>query len=57
MEVRISFVDGDQEAGLESLADWFRGEPELAGRVSVAGREPRAGELGALADALTSLNS
>lgn len=51
MEVRISFVDGDQ-AGLESLGDWLHGEPELAGQVSVARTKPRAGELGALADAL-----
>lgn len=52
VEIRISLVDGDQAAGLESLADWLHGEPELAGRVSVAGTEPRAGELGALVDAL-----
>ena len=52
MEVRISFADGDQAAGLESLGEWLHGEPELAGRVSVAGTKPRAGELGALADAL-----
>lgn len=52
MEIRISLVNGDRAVGLESLGDWLRGEPELAGRVGVAGTKPRAGELGALGDAL-----
>jgi Effector Associated Constant Component 1 len=53
MEILISLVDGtDRAAALESLGDWLRGEPELAGRVSVAGPEPGEGELGALGDAL-----
>jgi hypothetical protein len=52
MKVRISFPDDDRAAELESLDAWLRGEPELAGHVSVAGAKPRAGELGALADAL-----
>jgi hypothetical protein len=52
VEVVISLVSGDQVTGLESLADWLRGEPELAGRVSVVGCEPGEGHLGALGDAL-----
>jgi hypothetical protein len=52
VEVRISFPGGNRVAELESLDGWLRVEPELAGRVSVAGPEPGAGELGVLGDAL-----
>ena len=52
MEVRISCVGGDRAAGVESLSDWLRGEPELAGRLRVAGPMPGEGELGSLADVL-----
>jgi Effector Associated Constant Component 1 len=52
VEVRISCVGGDRAAGIESLNDWLRGEPELAGRLRVAGHMPGEGELGALADVL-----
>jgi hypothetical protein len=52
VEVRISCVGGDRAGGVESLSDWFRGEPELAGRLRVAGPRPGEGELGALADVL-----
>ena len=52
MEVRISCVGGDRTVGIESLSDWLRGEPELAGRLRVAGPTPGEGELGALADVL-----
>jgi hypothetical protein len=52
MEVRFSFVGGDRAADVEALSDWFRGEPELAGRLRVAGPMPSEGELGALADVL-----
>ena len=52
MEVRISCVGGDRAAGIESLSDWLRGEPELTGRLHVAGPMPGEGELGALADVL-----
>src|ERR1700727_2059922 len=52
VEILISLAGGDQVAGLESLGDWLRGEPELAGRVRVSGSAPREGELGALADVL-----
>jgi hypothetical protein len=52
VEVRISCAGGDRTDGIESLSDWLRGEPELAGRVRVAGPAPGEGELGALADVL-----
>ena len=52
MEVRISCVGGDRADGIESLSDWIRGEPELAGRLRIAGPMPGEGELGALADVL-----
>jgi|SRR5690348_1939811 len=52
MEVRISLVGGNQAEDLESLDDWLRGEPELAGRVKVSVPVPREGELGALAEVL-----
>jgi hypothetical protein len=52
VEVHISCAGGDRAAGIESLSDWLRGEPELAGRVRVAGPAPGEGELGALADVL-----
>lgn len=52
MEVRISCVGDDRAADIESLSDWLRGEPELAGRLRVAGPTPGEGELGALADVL-----
>ncbi len=53
MEVRISCADGDRVVGIESLSDWLRGAPELAGaQLRVAGPMPGEGELGALADVL-----
>ena len=52
MEVRISCVGGDRAVGIESLSDWFRGEPELARGLRVAGPIPGEGELGSLADVL-----
>ena len=52
VEIRISCVGGDRAADVESLSDWFRGEPELAGRLRVTGPMPGEGELGALADVL-----
>lgn len=52
MEVRISCAGGDRAAGLESLGDWLRGEPSLAGRLRFSGPAPGEGELGAIADAL-----
>jgi hypothetical protein len=52
VEVRISCVDGNRTSGVESLNDWLRGEPKLAGRLRLAGPMPGEGELGALADVL-----
>jgi Effector Associated Constant Component 1 len=52
VEVRVSFVSRDPAVGIESLSDWLRGEPGLAGRVHVGGPTPGEGELGALADVL-----
>jgi hypothetical protein len=52
MEAVISLVGGEPGAELESLGDWLRGEPELAGRVEITGSGPGKGELGALGDAL-----
>jgi Effector Associated Constant Component 1 len=52
VEIRISVADGDQ-ADLESLDDWLRGEPELAGQVKAAGSPPTRGHLGALTEVLT----
>jgi Effector Associated Constant Component 1 len=52
VEIRISVADGDL-ADLESLDDWLRGEPELAGRVKAVGSPPTQGQLGALTEVLT----
>jgi membrane-associated two-gene conflict system component 1 (EACC1) len=52
VEVRISCVGGDRATGVESLSDWLRGEPELAGKLRVAGPTPGEGQLGTLADVL-----
>ncbi|TQL90834.1 hypothetical protein FB559_8148 [Actinoallomurus bryophytorum] len=52
MAVRIRVQPDDDVQALESLADWLRGEPDLAGRVRLASSEPREGELGALAEAV-----
>jgi hypothetical protein len=52
VEIRISVADGDV-ADLESLDDWLRGEPELAGRVRAVGSPPTRGQLGALTEVLT----
>jgi len=52
VEVRISCVGRDRAAEVESLGDWLRGEPELAGTLRVAGPTPGKGELGAVADVL-----
>jgi hypothetical protein len=52
VEIRISVADGDL-ADLESLDDWLRGEPELAGRVNAVSNPPTRGHLGALTEVLT----
>jgi hypothetical protein len=52
VQVCIACLGEDSAAAVESLSDWLRGEPELAGRLRVAGPTPGEGELGALADVL-----
>lgn len=52
MDVRISVIGAEPGLELESLIDWLRGESELVGRIRLSGPEPRAGQLGALTDAL-----
>jgi len=52
MDVRVSLVGGKPGADLESLDDWLRGEPEIAGRVKLSAPVPQEGELGALAEVL-----
>ena len=52
MEVRVSLVGDGRIDELESLDDWLRENPQLAGRVKMSGTTPREGELGAVADAL-----
>ncbi|WP_431042117.1 effector-associated constant component EACC1 [Streptomyces sp. P1-3] len=42
----------DPVTELESLGDWLRGEPELAGRVRRKAARPTPGEMGALPDLL-----
>jgi hypothetical protein len=52
VEIRISCVGGDHAAGIESINEWLRAVPDLAGRLRFAGSTPSEGELGALTDAL-----
>jgi hypothetical protein len=51
VEARISIIGGDQ-AELESLDNWLRGESQLAGRITFAAARPREGQLGVLGAAL-----
>jgi Effector Associated Constant Component 1 len=51
VQARISIIGGDQ-AELESLDNWLRGESELAGRITFAAARPREGQLGVLGAAL-----
>lgn len=50
-EARIS-IAGSSWADLESLHDWLSRENVLAGRIRFTGSSPRAGELGAVPEAL-----
>jgi hypothetical protein len=52
VDVRVSVIGTDPLGGLESLDDWLRVEPSLAGRLRSSRPAPRDGELGAVADAL-----
>ena len=51
VQVRISLISGD-DADLESLDDWLRGERELTGRVAHATAPPQQGEMGVPPEAL-----
>ncbi|WP_431775833.1 effector-associated constant component EACC1 [Streptomyces cucumeris] len=48
----ISVEGAEAGAGLESLADWLRGEPRLAGRVRPRAAPPQRGQMGAVAELL-----
>lgn len=53
--VRISVLSEDPVIDAESLTDWLRGEPALAGKVRLDGTAPRPGELGGALDTVTVL--
>lgn len=55
MKARISLPGQASVTHLESLNDWLKGEPELAGRVRLAGPAPEEGELGAAMDTVVVL--
>ncbi|MBL1102242.1 effector-associated constant component EACC1 [Streptomyces coffeae] len=48
----MSVVGAQPGAGLESLADWLRGEPRLAGRVRPRSAPPAPGQMGTLGELL-----
>ncbi|MFB6893813.1 hypothetical protein ACFCX4_31355 [Kitasatospora sp. NPDC056327] len=52
MDVHISVTGGETVAEAESLTDWLRGAPEL-GRVTLSGRPPAPGEMGAVLDTVS----
>ena len=52
MKVLVSLAGSRQAEALESLDDWLKDEPRLAGRVRMSGNVPGEGELGALGEAL-----
>ncbi|MET8446666.1 hypothetical protein [Streptomyces sp. NPDC005209] len=51
----ISVLSEDPVADAESLTDWLRGEPALAGKVRRTGAPPRPGQLGTALDTVTVL--
>ncbi|MFJ9950328.1 hypothetical protein [Kitasatospora sp. NPDC091207] len=53
MDLHLSVTGGQPAPDAESLTDWLRGEPELAGTVHLTGAAPRPGELGTALDVLT----
>ncbi|MFE2721778.1 hypothetical protein [Kitasatospora sp. NPDC059327] len=53
MDLHLSVTGGQPASDAESLTDWLRGEPELAGTVGLTGAAPRPGELGTALDVLT----
>jgi hypothetical protein len=52
---RISVLSRDPIADAESLTDWLRGEPALAGKVRLDGARPEPGQLGTALDTVTVL--
>ena len=52
VESHISVDGPEPDESLEQLAEWLRGEPELAGRVRPQAPPPRDGEMGAAAELL-----
>ncbi|MFF4399296.1 hypothetical protein [Streptomyces sp. NPDC001480] len=51
----ISVLSQDPVKDAESLTDWLRGEPELAGKVRPTGSAPEPGQLGGALDTVTVL--
>ncbi|MFF4491938.1 hypothetical protein ACFY0F_36695 [Streptomyces sp. NPDC001544] len=51
----ISVRSEDPVRDAESLTDWLRGEPALAGKVRLTGGAPRPGQLGTALDTVTVL--
>ncbi|MEU6554557.1 hypothetical protein ABZ915_30430 [Streptomyces sp. NPDC046915] len=51
----ISVLSEDPVRDAESLTDWLRGEPALAGKVRLTGAAPAPGQLGATLDTVTVL--
>ncbi|MEU5597167.1 hypothetical protein [Streptomyces sp. NPDC020298] len=55
MTALISVRSEDPVRDAESLTDWLRGEPALAGKVRLTGSAPRPGQLGTALDTVTVL--
>ncbi|MFE9446825.1 hypothetical protein [Streptomyces sp. NPDC006739] len=51
----ISVLSEEPVADAESLTDWLRGEPSLAGKVRLTGGPPAPGHLGGALDTVTVL--
>jgi membrane-associated two-gene conflict system component 1 (EACC1) len=52
VESRIVVDGADAVAGLASLIEWLRCEPELRGRIRIVRRSPEPGDMGALVEVL-----
>lgn len=53
--VRVHVHSKDPVTDTESLTDWLRGEPALAGQVRPSGARPEPGQLGSAIDTVTVL--
>jgi hypothetical protein len=53
VEVTVTVTGSGEAWDLAALRDWLRAEPELRGRVRLAGKPPDPGSMGALSDLLT----